>query len=309
MSNVLRNSCQLVLLFAAAHAWSQQSFQPIPLTGKAIYTIAPTTADPGLVTTENQDNIAIFPEGTPRPELFVWIPGSNGHPKGDSSMLATAATGGYRVIGLQYNDHGTAEHLCGETDDPECYTRLRQERFEGGMPDASAPNTSAEGIEHRLTMLLKYLTANHPDEGWGQYLDGDHPAWRKIVLAGHSQGAAMVAYIAKQHEVDRAVLFSGAADGVGHTAATRKWSTWLTEPSKTPMNRWYAEYNAKEQLAAVEPMVYVEMLKIPSSHVLEFKLDLPQNTPLVAHMSVVHDPRYLPCWKWMMGITDTKPTT
>lgn len=301
-----------VSAMVASGCFAQNNWPKIPITGaKSVREITPTTADPGLKTDQNEANVVVMPAGTPRPELMVWLPGSNGHPKGDESIIATGAKGGYRVIGLQYNNQFTVENKCGPQHDPECLTKMRAVRFDGSAQDAVVPNTVAEGVEHRLTMLLKYLAAKYPDEGWGQYLDGDMPAWKKIVLAGHSQGAGMTAYIAKKREVARAVLFSGGADGEGLSLETRKWSSWLTAPSKTPMDRWYAEYNAKEAIALAEPYNYVDILKIPKDHVLVFSLDLPtgakQGPGLMAHMSVVHDPRYLPQWQWMLGISDKKP--
>jgi hypothetical protein len=256
-------------------------------------------------------NVVIVPKGKLRAELFVWLPGSNGHPKEDGGIETTAAEGGYRVIALQYNNRGTVENLCRKSDDAECLTHLRDERAFGGVGSAVLQNTMDESVEVRLTRLLKYLAAKYPSEGWTQYLNGDAPAWDKIVLAGHSQGAAMTAFIAKNREVARAVLFSGGADGVGTTAQTRKWSSWLTMASKTPSDRWYAEYNVQEAIAAAEPFNYVSQLKIPEAHVLKFTLDLPPSQkmgkPLEAHMSVVHDPRYKPEWQWMIGTSDTKP--
>jgi hypothetical protein len=286
----------------------QALFPGQPLKGKVIHLVTPSTAEPGLKTSEDEENVVVIPEGNPRTELFVWLPGTNGHPKGDSAILNTAAAGGYRVIGLQYNNHMTAETVCKDHEGPECYTKFREERFLGDVQDAPIPNTPSEGVEHRLVMLLKYLSKSFPDEGWSAYLEGDQPRWNKIVLAGHSQGAGEAAFIAKKRELARVILFSGAADGTGDSIATRRWASWLTAASKTPMDRWFAEYNVQEKLALAEPMAYVDVLKVPKDHVRVFKLDLPatDHVPLAAHMSVVHDVRYLPEWRWMMGL-DAKP--
>ena len=291
-------------------AGAQEIFPPSPLQGGTVTMVLPTVADPSLKTTEDDANVVVMPAQVRKTELFVWLPGTNGHPRGDSAILSTAAEGGYRTIGLQYNDHRTAEMACGEAD-PECYTHFRQERFTGDAPDAAIPNTPNEGGEHRLTMLLKYLAVHLPGQGWDTYLKGDQPNWSRIVLAGHSQGAGEAGFIAKKREVARVVLFSGASDGVGQTLTTRKWSSWLTAPSKTPMERWYAEYNAQERLAEAEPMAYESVLGVPANHVLVFKLDLPPAAPqklLAAHMAVVHDPRYRPDWEWMLGLTEKRPS-
>ena len=202
------------------------------------------------------------------------------------------------------------ETLCRTQHDPECPTRMRQERFSGGVPSAVVPNSEAEGIETRLTMLLRYLAVKHPAEGWGGYLDGNRPAWSKIVVAGHSQGAAMAAFIAKKREVARVVMFSGGSDGDGAAGETRKWSSWLSAPARTPMDRWFAEYSDKEHIADFEPAAYREQLQIPAGHILVFSLDLPPSSlarQAEAHASVVRDPRYLPQWKWMDGLTSVKP--
>ena len=300
-----------LLLAGPLAAPAQNVFGPAPeFTARAVYRVSPETADPALKSADSHDSVALMPEGIPRPELFLWLPGTGGHPEGAGWMLNTAVQGGYRTIGLEYNTQGMVETLCRTTHDPECPTRMRQERFTGGVARAVVPNTPAEGIETRLTMLLRALAAQHPAEGWGAYLDGGHPAWSKIVVAGHSQGAAMAAFIAKQRTVARVVMFSGGADGDGLIANTRTWSSWLAAPAKTPMNRWFAEYSDKEHLADFQPAAYRDQLKIPADHILVFSLDLPTSTlarQVEAHASVVRDPRYLPQWKWMDGLTSVKP--
>jgi len=86
-------------------------------------------------------------------------------------------------------------------------------------------------IEPLLTAVLKEL-------GWSEYLtvDGVAPAWSKIVIAGHSQGASHAAYIADSRPVWGSMFFSGPQDSCGD-------SGWFTGPAPEGVDRiaCYAE--------------------------------------------------------------------
>jgi pimeloyl-ACP methyl ester carboxylesterase len=157
--------------------------------------------------------------------------------------------------------------------------------------------------------LLQYEAKIAPGQGWEMYLDGDQPRWSKIIITGHSQGSGMAAYIAKQHEVARVVLFSGPSDGVslhpGMNIKDAELSSWLYGPSKTPPDRWFASYHDKELVNTLSPLEYAA-LGIPPDHITVFRMEPPVNsksTGLIAyHMAVVNDPRYAPQWREMFGI-------
>jgi hypothetical protein len=95
----------------------------------------------------------------------------------------------------------------------------------------------ANGIQNRLTKALTYLAQQHPQDGWGQYLDSNgNVQWNLVRLSGHSQGGGEAGYIGKQKLVDRVSFFSSPADidNVQHTLAT-----WVTAAGLTPAARYY----------------------------------------------------------------------
>ena len=274
--------------------------------GVAIREVLPTAADPALKTDFDNPNLVYVPAGKLRPELVVFLPGTHGKPQAYMTLQKAIAATGFRVAGLMYNDVPLEGNVCGAQEDPRCPGRFREERVMGEVPDAPVQNSVQESIVRRLVNLLKFEEKANPKEGWDAYLSGENPNWAKIIIAGHSQGAGMAAYIAKHHEVARAVLFSGGPDPAGGKSGTLRIASWVIEPmSKTPPDRWWAEYHAKEFAGTLLPAGYAA-LAIPKDHVIELGLEPPAMVKaqgLVAyHMAVIADPRYLPEWKRLFGI-------
>jgi pimeloyl-ACP methyl ester carboxylesterase len=268
--------------------------------------VAPTVADPTLKTDFDAPNLILIPGGELRRELVVFLPGTHGKPKDFMTLQRSIASGGYRVVSLMYNDGDMERAVCGAENDPRCPGAFRRERIFGDAPDAPVQNTKQEAIVSRLVSLLKYEAQANPTEGWDAYLKGDAPNWPSIVIAGHSQGAGNAAYIAKYEPVARVVLFSGGPDAVGRELGTPKLSSWVLEPgSKTPPDRWWAEYHPKEPAGPLLPLGYAA-LHIPKDHVFELTLEPPSTVKaqgkVAYHMAVVADQRYLPQWQKMFGI-------
>ena len=263
--------------------------------------VAPATVDPGLKTTFDSPNVVVMPTSVAKSELVVLLPGTGGRPANYSALIKALSDGSYRVIGLMYDDQPSEAVACGKSGDLECHRNFREERFAGDAPKATVQNTADEGIDHRLVMLLKYLDKEHPKDGWGQYLAGDQPAWKRIIITGHSQGSGHAAYIAKHYEVARVVLFSGPYDGIDLRTDDPKLANWLTDPTKTPMDRWYAEYHEKDLGMPVPPMT-LAALKVPADHILVSHLSSPVDSTKAYHAMGTHDLRMLPEWKWLFGI-------
>src|SRR2546426_7107631 len=74
---------------------------------------------------------------------------------------------------------------------------------------------AANSIDNRLTKLLEYLAAQHPEEDWSRYLAHHKPKWSQIAISGHSGGGGFAAIIAKLRVVARVVLFGSVTDSVG----------------------------------------------------------------------------------------------
>jgi hypothetical protein len=208
-------------------------------------------------------------------QLLLFMPGTKGSPPGPKAFLRAAARAGYHVISLAYNDDISVAVFCPRRPDPACSGAFRAMRIYGSstLGDAAVDNTPAESIVNRLVKLLEYLARNHPDAGWGSYIENGEPNWRRIAVCGQSQGAGMAAFIAKQHEVARVILFSSPWDFV-RRGRRRELAPWLSLPSSTPPERWFGGYHARENFAPLLARSYAE-LKIPPDHIRIFNHDLP----------------------------------
>jgi hypothetical protein len=135
-------------------------------------------------------------------------------------------------------------------------------------------NTGAESIVNRLVKLLAYLDRQDPQQKWGGYLENGAPSWSRIALAGQSQGAGMAAYIAKEHVLARVILFSSPWDFVRSGGKDRVLAPWIATPGKTPAERWFGGYHARETEAALLAKSYAA-LRIPPGNIRIFNRDLP----------------------------------
>lgn len=288
---------------------------------RVVYTVAPQDTDPAIQRF-TQPSLVIFDRGTsPEADLLVFLPGTAPSPGTGSGIpfahirnfLDTAADAGYRVIALQYDNNTWVLQRCARNLDPSCSAKFREKRIFGDDVTDLIDDTPAESIVNRLAKLLQYLDRQHPGEGWGGYLANGKPQWRRIAVAGHSQGAGMAAFIGKRENVARVVLFSGPVDAT--RTGNDGLAPWITGPSATPPDRWYAMYHAQERKAAMLQRSY-EMLGIPHSHVRVANLQ-PNSPPRsrpnadLYHLSVNGDgttpragdgtPLYRSDWAYLFG--------
>ena len=267
------------------------------------YEIQPSNLDAGVHNFDSP-NLVIPNTKVHDAPMVLFLTGTGGKPTGPADFLRFISSQGYPVIALEYDDEPAVSQTCPQKPDPDCSEAFRRMRIDGiadGPGVSPVTNPPDETIVVRLTLLLRYLTQNKPGEGWDIYLDGDNLRWDHIVVSGLSQGAGMAAYIAKHHEVARAVLFSSPWDITGPDHAP---APWLSEPSATPPDRWFAEYHEREQTAGLIKNAYAA-LQIPQDHIRVFSQDLPRdfhgNSPNPYHVNTIRDERYAPDWKIMFG--------
>ena len=266
--------------------------------------IKPSTVDPRVQHFDEND-VVIRPgqmEGAP---LALYFPGTGGKPEDTRRLLNVIAGQGYRVIGLYYDDVPSVQQVCPLTPNPECAGSFREMRIYGTGKSKDASNPVEETIVVRLVKLLQYLDAKYPAEHWGAFLTADgKPAWGRIVVSGLSQGAGMAAFIAKKEKVARVVLFSSPVDMLGGRTGT-ELAPWLSWPSATPADRWYAERNSREPFNEGLIKSY-PALGVPADHVKVFDHDLPAGrsaagNPMAYHGTNVGDPSYTEEWKFLYG--------
>jgi acetyl esterase/lipase len=232
------------------------------------YQVKPSDTDARITRFDNPHNV-VFNRSTPSSaDLFVHMVGTGGVAANRKEYLAIVAAQGYRVISLSYNNTPAVVARCPRQADPACSGGFRRERLFGENVSAAIDDRPEESIINRLVKLLQHLDREHPGAGWASYLRGDGPDWERIAFGGHSQGAGMAAYLARQKQVARVVLLSGPTDFL----LDRSLAPWIDGPGATPSDRWYALYHQKEATASLIADAY-RRLRIPESHVRMLTLE------------------------------------
>jgi hypothetical protein len=253
----------------------------------------------------DEPSVVLSPAGaSAQTPLVLFLSGTGGKPANTLPLLKVIAGQGYRVIGLEYDDEPAVAQVCPRDPDPGCSEAFRRMRIYGQAAASPVSNPVAESIEARLTALLRSLDRTRPSEGWGAYLKDNRPDWSRMVVSGLSQGAGMAALIAKDHEVLRVVLFSSPWDWTGPARAP---APWLSKPSATAPDRWFAEYHRRENTAPALRRAYAA-LQIPADHIRVFDHDIPDRfaagtarSPNPYHGLTIRDPAYEADWRAMFG--------
>ena len=256
--------------------------------------------------------------------LFVFLPGSGGAPRGHRILLTEAARAGYHVVGLTYPNPTDISTLC-DGQPANCIEQVHQVVIGGGTAQNSQPPLvvpSQSSVLNRLVKLLQYLHQNRPSEGWGDFLDGDQPAWARITLCGHSLGGATVGYMAKMlFPVNRVIMLSSPGGGQGTTPEPWVHSATMVTPAEryfglfhTVDHRSARITNALAALGLGGPVVKIDDLEWPfkSSHALFTEVPTGVSAPKAdgaAHNSPAADgftplmadgsPVYRKVWRYM----------
>jgi hypothetical protein len=296
--------------------WLLTTVDGIRRPDRVAFAALPRETDPRMVNGTGK-NVALYNRSaTPSSELVVFMQGSGSTDGlGGGLFLDAAADAGYHVIGLTYDSDGVAiPDASGRrayvdcSNVPGAIAGAKNHLIFGAPLQGATYGTPSESVENRLVKLLKYLERKDPGGGWDRYLQGDQPAWSRIVIGGHSNGASMAAYIAKARGVARVFLSSSPIDHTGCNSdeeslaaqlnrgdrsavdLTGKLAGWLSAPSATPPERWYGVYHQREPYSVWVPQAFAA-LKIPTDHVHSLAL---------MHDGVISAPRYSPvfhgCW-------------
>ncbi|HEY6455756.1 MAG TPA: hypothetical protein VIY90_10805 [Steroidobacteraceae bacterium] len=266
-----------------------------------LLSVRPSATDSDIRDYDEPHYIVYDPETTSQAQLVVFLPGTLGKPSNASLLLGMVAKQGYRVIGLEYDDAPAVAWVCPQNPSPACAAHFRQERIFGDDSHAVVHNSTADSIVNRLTKLLAYLSRHDSKGNWGSYMPNGELDWSRIVVSGPSQGAGMAAYMAKKESVARVVLFSSPED---YLEPSRALAPWISGPSATPPERWFAEYHRRENHAMLISRAYAT-LGIPPNHIRVFNLDLPTvlqgrgDNPY--HGSTIRVSGYAPQWIFLFG--------
>jgi len=169
--------------------------------------------------------------------LYVHLPGSGGLPEDYQYITACAASCGYHVVNLAYPNWPAVRILIRGNKDPILPEDIRRERLYGEDWTDIIDVSRADCVENRLIRLLQYNHRNYPEEGWDTFLTSDNRLrWECIVIGGHSQGAGHAAFLAKEHNLAGAIMFSGPGDFVTGLGP----APWLYYENVTPPDKMYA---------------------------------------------------------------------
>jgi predicted esterase len=278
----LRVLAAFAILAVVTSAGSQNATLPPACAtdaGRVVECIKPSATDPAIERFDTAHYVLFNAKTGPAADLLVFLPGTGGEPPGPLRFLEAAADAGYRVISLAYNDTPAVAVYCPRKPDPACSEKFRRMRIYGdGAIDRAIDNAGAESIVNRLVKLLQYLEQREPERKWSNYLENGTLNWSRIAFAGQSQGAGMAAYIAKEHVVARVILFSSPWDFTVSNGNVRKLAPWIATPGKTPPDRWFGGYHARENTAGLIAEAYAA-LRIPPDHIRIFRLGLPAGRP------------------------------
>lgn len=186
---------------------------------------------------------------TPSPQrvrepLFLFLPGTNMEPDKHDLVLATAASTGYRTIGLSYDNTVSVTSACSGLEECglECTGLVRGEAVRGVNLTPQVAVARGDSVLVRLYRVLEHLDAIDPAGGWSSYfvpavgpINPDNFVWANIIVGGFSQGAGHAAWISRQRQVHGLFVLDGAddtcLDPMTGDALAAEWLTTGMDPS------------------------------------------------------------------------------
>jgi len=256
----------------------------------------PETSDAFL--SPNARNFAV--SGTKGSPLLLFLPATRSIPRDYRSFLDTAASMGYHVLALDYPNRGeSVVHLCGGI--PRCYGEVQRNRFEGGGPTEFSAVDRQDSILNRLRMSLSHLQQSDQGGGWSRYYSGDSIRWDRVVVAGHSQGGGLSAYIAHRYRVHGALMFSSPVQSDAGVPAR-----WMRTAGATPAFAMYGLVDRGDRYVANVTASWAT-LGMTGPHAIVSELDL--GSPRDSHLRTVTDltprvagePVLAPTWRRMLS--------
>ena len=196
---------------------------------------AAETARTGLVTGRN---VILAPtSASPRNLLNVFLPGTRLSPERERQYLQTSSRLGFHTIGLAYVNSVGVPRYCGRDRDPNCFGRVQREIVFGQNHTEKIDVSYKSSIVGRLVAELQ--RQSRKDARWAQFLNGSSPRWERIVVSGHSQGAADAAILGIDRRLSRVILLAGPNDLLRRSHRGSKIPPWVSAGMTPPLN-WFA---------------------------------------------------------------------
>ncbi|MBL7736689.1 MAG: hypothetical protein JNL51_14625 [Chitinophagaceae bacterium] len=205
------------------------------------YSISPVATDPAINSFLAAHFVSVNEGAALKNTLFLFIPGTYRVPAESKGIERKAASLGYHTIGLSYPNEVAGNPLCKETDDITCHRRARLETIDGIDRHPSVNVDPANSILNRLTKLLLYLERTYPAQNWGQFLSSGDVNWSKVIVCGHSQGAALAGVIGKTYPIKKVIMLS-----MIDFLSSGRIPDWETMPANK--EKFFALTNTKDEL-------------------------------------------------------------
>jgi hypothetical protein len=216
----------------------------------------PSEADPASSRRDEVQTAIVDTAAKPhRGKLVITLSGVGGAP-GPVNVASFAAGLGFHAFAIAYEN---SVNPSGQND-PKFFGDMRFEEFDGTDRSSALTVARPDCVEVRVAKALAYLQGKNPEGDWGYFLQADGSVrWSDVVFIGHSHGATSAAAFAKIRRVWRAISLSGPRDTNPVVA------TWLTQPSLTPIDRYFgftgtADAQHNDHIKAMETMKYVGVL-------------------------------------------------
>lgn len=319
----MKNALLLILIIAQAYALFGQNCSPDSLINR---TYLASETDSNIDSEYLPHQIYINPDCPTNNKLILHMVGTYDNPASTSHFPIMATNHGYKVISLKYSNWDSAVGTCGTSVDVNCFTNYRQELIYGTNVSTEVTIDSNECIMNRFLKLLIHLDNLHPSENWGHFLNSSTAInWSDIVLSGHSQGGGHAAFIAKQVQVDRVLMFASPND---YNNLFSSQAPWVSATSATPDSCYYAFGNLNDEIVdfskqyqvwqAMNLLVAADSVDVDvfstfnNSRVLYTK-DTTGTGVAGSHNSVIIDfytpklsgaPVFIPVWEYMLGTND-----
>ncbi|MEM6345303.1 MAG: hypothetical protein AAF927_15535 [Bacteroidota bacterium] len=212
--------------------------------GLKMYQIRSDKTDESIVQFLEPHQAWIAPDAVKRNQLLVFFGGTSSSPRLYQAFPQFAALEGYHVVNVAYNNSPSVQ-VCSGDPATECFERLREETWQGRNTSTRIFINEVHSAENRLRRLIQYLHEISPDEAWDQFFEGEEIQYDRLVMAGHSQGAGLAAYVGRQERVARVIMFSGPND---YSELYEEAAVWAEGDYETPVNRYYGLLHIEDEI-------------------------------------------------------------
>ncbi|KAI9137906.1 hypothetical protein BKA69DRAFT_837208 [Paraphysoderma sedebokerense] len=158
--------------------------------------------------------------------LVVFFPGTTAAPRDYTTFLTyLATTNHHRVIGLPYNNNVSAFVYCRNSASTSgCYEAMRDNQIFGTISNqldelvqrGYRVTDSQLVVANRLKNVLIELHEKYPQDRWSDFIQVSSSEtdvrWDRVLAMGHSQGAAIAAYLGTHRRIAGVRLFAGPSD-------------------------------------------------------------------------------------------------